>query len=376
MKALQLFALTAATATAALNLHAQSQNEMVKVSIIHHDGTSLKHCDTTFSSNGVFKLEDYYRLKGIDPAQVQTVNVNNMNHMLPADHEVAVWMMDSAAEIEQMEFESEDEQGNVVIVKRVVGGDDTDSSKAGGKRIMIFERSETSDMELTPEDVQRQREMAERMQEEAIMWEEKAAKESGTAYKKVEVEKYVDADGNVEVKAWVNGEEVDPATLDIDMDTKHFVIETEDIEGDDNHKVIVVQKGEYLGNEEMLRMNEARMHEAEAHRAFTLALVSRIQADEAQKLNTVKKSANDVRDLQFAPNPAAGKFRLTFELPEGGATAIRIYNLEGKEVYAENLVNFSGRYDNEIDVSNLTPGMYVLNILRDGTRIAEKLIVQ
>ncbi len=257
-----------------------------------------------------------------------------------------------------------------------MGGDDTVIPTSGGKTVMIFETSETDDMDSTPEDVQRQLEMAEKMKAEAMKWEEKAAKEGGREFKKVEVQKFVDAYGHVKVKARGNGEEVDPATVYVNEDQKNFVIETEDFEGDESNKVIIIQKGELLSDEAIMNMEVARFHEAQAHRAFALALVSRIKADEAQKLNTVKKSENDVRDLQFALNPAEGIFRLTFELPEGGATAIRIYNMEGKEVYAENLVNFSGNYDNEIDVSNLTSGMYVLNILRDGTRIAEKLIVQ
>ncbi len=106
MKALQLIALAAIAIVVAHPVKAQSHNELVKVSIIHHDGTSLKRCDTTFFYNGVFKRDDHYRLKGIDSTQVQTVNVNSMNHILPAVHKVAVWMMDSAAEIEQMEIGS------------------------------------------------------------------------------------------------------------------------------------------------------------------------------------------------------------------------------------------------------------------------------
>jgi hypothetical protein len=375
MKALQLITLAAIVIAATQPVKAQSQNEMVKVSIIHHDGTSMKRCDTIFSANGNFKLDDYYRLKGIDPAQVQTVNVNGMNNILPADHKVAVWMMDhSTMDKVEISAEGQDERGKVVIVKRLNGGADTVITSAGNRKIMIVETSETSDAALL--DAQEHLEMAEKMRNEAMQWHQKAANEEGMDYKNVEVQKTIDANGTEQVKVWVNGVEVDPASVDIEYDTQNFVIETEEFEGDENNKVVVVRKGQVISDEAIEKLEVAQFHEAQAQRAFTLALVSRIKAEEAQKLNTVMQSENEVRDLQFFPNPAAGKFRLSFELPEGGATAIRIYNMEGKEVYAENLVNFSGRYDNEIDVSKFTPGTYILNILRDGTRIAEKLIVQ
>jgi len=77
----------------------------------------------------------------------------------------------------------------------------------------------------------------------------------------------------------------------------------------------------------------------------------------------------------YYPNPTAGQFRLEFFLPERGQTQIQVFDMQGKMVYQDDLGDFQGAYKNEVDLNNLEPGTYVLNITQNSLRLAEKIIV-
>ena len=87
-------------------------------------------------------------------------------------------------------------------------------------------------------------------------------------------------------------------------------------------------------------------------------------ATELKKIN--QSSATDgklaVDKMNFYPNPSSGKFNLSFSLPEKGDAEITILNVEGKKVYGENLPNFVGAYDKEIDISKNPKGVYFVRI--------------
>ncbi|MBN2173015.1 MAG: T9SS type A sorting domain-containing protein [Bacteroidales bacterium] len=82
----------------------------------------------------------------------------------------------------------------------------------------------------------------------------------------------------------------------------------------------------------------------------------------------------ELDDLQFSPNPNDGKFTLNFSTPEKGTTEIRIFDAQGKEVYHENIENFNGLYNKQIDISNEKQGTYFLSI-RQGDRVSTRKIL-
>lgn len=85
----------------------------------------------------------------------------------------------------------------------------------------------------------------------------------------------------------------------------------------------------------------------------------------------------DMEDFEFFPNPNSGQFRLRFTLPERGNTDIRVFSPEGKEVYRERLRNFSGSFDQRIDLGQDLPrGVYFLQVTRNGKGMVERFILQ
>lgn len=88
-----------------------------------------------------------------------------------------------------------------------------------------------------------------------------------------------------------------------------------------------------------------------------------------------------VNDLQIArlnvfPNPSTGIFNLQFELPEQGLTNIRLFNAQGRLIYQYDLGQFSGPFQDQINLSNNFKGTYFLEIRQGGASITQKLIVQ
>ena len=68
-----------------------------------------------------------------------------------------------------------------------------------------------------------------------------------------------------------------------------------------------------------------------------------------------------LENVRYYPNPSDGRFNLQFAGTKK-PTEIRIVNMMGQEVYKETLQNFSGGYDNSIDLSGNDKGVYLLQI--------------
>jgi len=83
-----------------------------------------------------------------------------------------------------------------------------------------------------------------------------------------------------------------------------------------------------------------------------------------------------VNDLGLFPNPDQGAFRLQFELPEQGATSIRVYNAAGRSIYDYDLGSYSGPFSDEVDISQNGPGAYFLEITQGTKRLTKKVVLQ
>ncbi len=88
-----------------------------------------------------------------------------------------------------------------------------------------------------------------------------------------------------------------------------------------------------------------------------------------------------VSDLQVTqvnvfPNPSMGMFALKFNLPQNGDTAIRIFNSLGREIYSYELSDFSGEFEDNIDISQNGAGSYFLAVTQNGKTMTKKIILQ
>jgi hypothetical protein len=87
----------------------------------------------------------------------------------------------------------------------------------------------------------------------------------------------------------------------------------------------------------------------------------------------VKSKSEEFEGLRFYPNPNSGKFNIDFEIEGKDPVLIRITDMNGKEVYREE-VRASGRYSSQVDISKQGKGAYILKI-EQGKRSATKTIV-
>ncbi len=65
------------------------------------------------------------------------------------------------------------------------------------------------------------------------------------------------------------------------------------------------------------------------------------------------------------PNPTNMDFVIEFENPNVSEIKVIVYNMQGKEVFAKDLVNFSGYFKQDISLQHYTEGVYIVNITSD-----------
>ncbi len=164
----------------------------------------------------------------------------------------------------------------------------------------------------------------------------------------------------------MNGLEVD----DIDIEE----LENMDIfnirKGGDNVNIIVESIFEDDNNAGEVR--EFRM---------TVAL-SDVSNAEAEALSAASgeefsgQSNLDMARFSVGPNPSNGMFNLSFELPTQGKTQLRVLDLNGEEIYKEDLGMFRGTYDKDFNISNFAKGVYFLQISQGDRAFTKKVVTQ
>jgi hypothetical protein len=97
--------------------------------------------------------------------------------------------------------------------------------------------------------------------------------------------------------------------------------------------------------------------------------------DSGLKLDTNPEKEFDIDDLLFFPNPNNGKFSLSFSSPMASNTSIKIFDSNGKIVYSEELGQFEGQYDKEINISSVDKGAYFLQITQGEKTCTKKIIL-
>lgn len=80
-----------------------------------------------------------------------------------------------------------------------------------------------------------------------------------------------------------------------------------------------------------------------------------------------------VEDLELEANEDKGLFELQFELPSRGATVVRVYNDSGRVIYDYDLGQFTGEFEDDIDLAQNGTGNYFLQITQDSKSYSRKI---
>ncbi|MBK9247055.1 MAG: T9SS type A sorting domain-containing protein [Ignavibacteria bacterium] len=158
-----------------------------------------------------------------------------------------------------------------------------------------------------------------------------------------------------QVQVWVNKTD---ASEDSEMlnhlgtngaNTTKFIIQR----GDGKNKVIVI-----------------------SNRQITTTSPEKNTPEGSPKIQEMPSMNLNVNGLQLAPNPTNGQFNLSFSLQDTGNTDISIVDLAGREIYGANLPNFSGDFNQKIDISDKARGEYLLKISQNGKSATAAIVLE
>ena len=105
--------------------------------------------------------------------------------------------------------------------------------------------------------------------------------------------------------------------------------------------------------------------------------VTDVEGDEFGKKGQVSESnLLKLEDLSFYPNPSSdGRFKVRFRVAEENELNIKVFNLEGKEVFNRYFERFGGLYSESIDLSGQKEGIYLLEISQGKERVTKKIVI-
>lgn len=107
--------------------------------------------------------------------------------------------------------------------------------------------------------------------------------------------------------------------------------------------------------------------------------INATEAGEMKRRYNVELSQDNTVSLQsirIDTHAERGVFELSFELPRSGETTVRIFNNLGRNIYVYELGSFSGRFSDEVDLSQNGVGTYYLHVQQGGRSASKRLLVR
>ena len=90
---------------------------------------------------------------------------------------------------------------------------------------------------------------------------------------------------------------------------------------------------------------------------------------------TVEETMVD-QTISIYPNPNQGQFRIEFDLEGLKDVNVRVMDGIGREVYNRDAGKVAGSYRENVDISNLAKGVYIVQVISDGHLTSRKITVQ
>ena len=103
--------------------------------------------------------------------------------------------------------------------------------------------------------------------------------------------------------------------------------------------------------------------------------IEEVEDGDFSNLMDSKSKELKVNDINYYPNPTDGRFNLQFQAAEK-PTTVQILGMDGRSVYQEEISDFSGSYQNELDLSNQKRGIYLLRIQQGSRTINKKIVIE
>lgn len=110
---------------------------------------------------------------------------------------------------------------------------------------------------------------------------------------------------------------------------------------------------------------------------INLSIVAVVEFDSPNAVADPYYQQGQLRLYPASPNPAGHTVQLNYELKESGPVKIELYSADGRRMRDIQLGHqHTGRYAQNIDISDLPAGPYVYSIVTATTRVASRFIVK
>ncbi len=76
------------------------------------------------------------------------------------------------------------------------------------------------------------------------------------------------------------------------------------------------------------------------------------------------------------PNPSKGEMTVTLNTPEATSASLKVLDVNGRLVFSQQLSGFDGNFQQDLDLGEMTPGIYFLQVVTSDEQFARKLIVE
>lgn len=84
---------------------------------------------------------------------------------------------------------------------------------------------------------------------------------------------------------------------------------------------------------------------------------------------------NELKDIRLFPNPSSGAISVQFETSMHNDVVISVYDTQGKELFKERHSNANGVFQIDLELSDLTKGMYLLKLQAEEFNGSRKIII-
>lgn len=84
----------------------------------------------------------------------------------------------------------------------------------------------------------------------------------------------------------------------------------------------------------------------------------------------------NLENLSFYPNPSDGLFNLSFDLDQKAPVSIQVFDLNGVSVYKNDVNDFNGNFNDQIDIREKSKGVYFLQVTQGEKIFNKKIVVQ
>jgi hypothetical protein len=92
-------------------------------------------------------------------------------------------------------------------------------------------------------------------------------------------------------------------------------------------------------------------------------------------VKTVGLPELDIEKFTVYPNPTDGMLQVRFNSTSSQAIDVRIMNMLGQQLMGDSMNNFSGAFQKSYDLSSLSSGVYLFQIVTEKGSRTERVIV-